>query len=155
MDDVDTQSPPAYGNGDKPRGRPFEPGTSGNPNGRPKGSRNKTTTAVEVLLDGEADVLTRKAVERALRGDPMALRLCLERLLPPRRDRPVAFDLPEIATASDAVKASSAILAACAAGSLTPGEATVVMGLTKSHVRTLETVELEARLTALERRQQE
>jgi Family of unknown function (DUF5681) len=72
----------------KPRGRPFEPGTSGNPAGRPRGSRNKTTMAAEALLDGEAEGITRKAIEKALEGDMGALRLCLERVLPPRRDRP-------------------------------------------------------------------
>ena len=111
MDHLDPLSPLAQGTGDTPRGRPFEPGMSGNPNGRPKGSRNKTTMAMEILFDGEAELLTRKAVEKALAGDPIALRLCLERILPPRRDRPIAFDLPDIATAADAVKASSAILA--------------------------------------------
>jgi hypothetical protein len=155
MENVDTPSPAAHSIGDTPRGRPFGPGMSGNPNGRPRGSRNKTTTALEVLLDGEAEVLTRKAVDKALAGDPIALRLCLERILPPRRDRPVEFDLPHIATAADAVKASSAILAACAAGDLSPSEAAVIMGLTKTHVQTLETAEIEARVTALERRQLE
>ena len=98
------------------RGRPFEPGRSGNPLGRPMGSRNKPTLAVEALLDGEAAAITRKAIERALEGDLAALRLCLERILPPRRDRPVAFEFPKIETAADAVAASSAVLAACAAG---------------------------------------
>src|SRR5580700_3153276 len=116
MDDVDAPSPAAHGIGGPPRGRPFEPGTSGNPKGRPRGSRNGTTMATEVLLDGEAERLTRMAVDKALAGDRLALRLCLERILPPRRDRPIAFDLPEIATVGDAVKASSAVLSACAAG---------------------------------------
>jgi hypothetical protein len=151
MDNVDTLSPAAHGIGDTLRGRRFEPGVSGNPNGRPKGSRNKATMALEALLDDEAEVLTRKAVEKALAGDPIALRLCLERILPPRRDRPVAFDLPDIVAAADAVKASSTILAACAAGSLSPCEATVVMGLTKCHVQTLEAAELEARVAELEK----
>jgi Family of unknown function (DUF5681) len=44
---------------------PFEPGQSGNPAGKPKGTRNKTTLAVEALLDGEAETLTRKAIELA------------------------------------------------------------------------------------------
>jgi hypothetical protein len=136
MDQLDPLSPLAQATGDTPRGRPFEPGVCGNPNGRPKGSRNKTTMALEALLDREAELLTRKAVEKALEGDPLALRLCLERILPPRRDRPVAFDLPDVVTMSDAVKASSAILAACAAGTLSPSEAALVMGLTKTHVRT-------------------
>src|SRR6516165_2074446 len=71
----------------KPRGRPFETGHSGNPNGRPKGARNKATVMVEQLLDGELDALVRKLIEKAKAGDIAALRLCLDRLLPPRRDR--------------------------------------------------------------------
>jgi|SRR6476469_5365777 len=63
-------------NAAKTRGRPFG---QGNP-GRPKGSRNKSTLAAEALLEGEAEVLTRRAVERALQGDIQALRLCLDRL---------------------------------------------------------------------------
>src|SRR4030095_7662499 len=87
------------------RGRPFQPGNSG----RPKGARNKTTLAVEALLDGEAEALTRKAVEVALSGDVTALRLCLDRIVPARKDRPVMFTLPKLETAADAVKASAAL----------------------------------------------
>ena len=65
----------------------------GNP-GRPKGARHKTTRAVEELLDGEGEAITRKAVDMALDGDTTALRLCLERISPPRKDTPVQFDLP-------------------------------------------------------------
>jgi len=67
----------------KPRGRPFKKGRpSPNPNGRPPGARNRTTLAAEALLDGEAEALTRKAIERALDGDPTALRICIDRILP-------------------------------------------------------------------------
>ena len=87
------------------RGRPFEKGRSGNPTGRPRGSTNRATKSAAVMLDGEAEALTRKAVELALAGDTVALRLCLERLLPPRRSRRVAFDLPTIQTAADLLPA--------------------------------------------------
>ena len=73
------------------RGR-FAPGNTG----RPPGARHAATLAAEALLDGEAEALTRKAVEMALEGDPVALRLCMERVLSPRRDRPVRFALPAI-----------------------------------------------------------
>jgi hypothetical protein len=136
------------------RGRPFKSGKSGNPLGRPKGSRNKTTMAVEALLDGNAEGIARKAVEKALEGDMAALRLCLERLLPPRRDRPVTFELPKIENVKDLVIASSAILKACASSTLSPGEAVEVMGLISSHVRLLEMTDVEARLTALENAEQ-
>src|SRR5215831_10001939 len=145
--------PPAENAAKKQRGRPFKAGRSGNPEGRPRGSRNKATMAVEALLDGEANAIARKAVEKALEGDMAALRLCLERLLPPRRDPPIAFDLP-IISVSDALNASSEVLTACAAGTLSPGEAAEVMGLISTHVRMLEMTDIEARLTALEKAQQ-
>jgi len=108
----------------KQGGTQFQPGQSGNPNGRPKGSRNAATLALESLLDGEA--LTRKAVELALTGDIAALRLCLDRILPPRKDRPVSFEMPPINNAVDARAASAALLAAVASGDLTPSEASEV-----------------------------
>lgn len=64
--------------------------------GKPKGARDKATLAVLKLLDGEAEALTRKAVELALAGDTTALRLCLERIAPPRKDAPVKVELPDI-----------------------------------------------------------
>src|SRR6516225_4824452 len=75
----------------KQRRRPFEKGRSGNPAGRPRGSRNRSTLAAQLLLQGEAEALTRKAVELALGGDPTALRLCLDRLIAPHRERLVPF----------------------------------------------------------------
>ena len=106
----------ARNNAPKTRGRPF---ARGNP-GRPKGARHKTTLALEALLDGEAEALTRKAVEMALAGDTTAMRLCFERILPARRDRPVSFALPAIGTAADAARGAAALVQAVASGELTP-----------------------------------
>lgn len=66
----------------------FAKGVSGNPKGKIKGTKNLVTRAAEAMLDGEADKLTRKAIEMALSGDSFALRLCLERIIPPRKDLP-------------------------------------------------------------------
>jgi hypothetical protein len=71
------------------RARPFPKGQSGNPAGWPRGSSNRATRAVEILLGGEATPLTRKAVELALGGSEGALRLCLDRIIAPRRERPI------------------------------------------------------------------
>ena len=76
------------------RGQPFEKGRSGNPAGRRRGSRNRATLAAAVLLEGESEGLTRKAVELALAGHPVALRLCIERILPVCRERAVRLALP-------------------------------------------------------------
>jgi hypothetical protein len=126
------------------------PAKSGNPAGRPKGARNKATMVAEALLNGDAEVLTRKVIEKAKDGDMAALRFCLERLCPPRRDRLVNFEMPKIESAQDAAQAASAVLAACAAGQISPGEAAEIMTLVASYVRMLETSAFEARLTALQ-----
>jgi hypothetical protein len=108
--------------------------------------------AAEALLDGEAEGLTRKAVELALAGDTVALRLCLERLVPPRKDRPIVFDLPTIGSAADHPAALAAVLVAVAAGELTPSEAEAFASIMELHRRAIETGELADRLAALEER---
>lgn len=122
----------------------------GNPGRRP-GSRHRATVATLALLDGEGEALTRKAVELALSGDTTALRLCLERIAPPRRDAPVLFDLPAMTTAADASSAAGAVLAAVSSGDLTPTEGAHIMALVEGYRKTLETGEIETRLAALEK----
>lgn len=121
----------------------------GNP-GRAKGQRGRATLAAQSLLDGEAEQLTRTAIQAALGGDTTALKLCLERLVPARKDAPVSFELPRMETAADAARAAGAVLDACAAGEITPTEGAHVMALVEGFRRTLETSELEARVAALE-----
>jgi hypothetical protein len=133
-------------------GGKFKPGQSGNPSGKQPGTRHKITRAIEALLEGEHEALGRKAIEKALEGDMVALRLCLERLAPARKDAPVSFALPPIETVADAKAASAAILAAVSAGDLTPSEGSAVMGLLVSHKLIVEATDFEARLAALEGR---
>ena len=134
----------------KQRGKPFPKGMSGNIAGRPHGSLNKTTMAVQALLDGEAEALTRKAVEMALEGNMAALRLCLERLCPPRRDRPLSVELPAIEDVAELPRLTSAILAAVCTGELESGQASALASLVASHGKVLELRELEKRIAALE-----
>jgi hypothetical protein len=119
----------------------FRPGQSGNPAGRPKGARNRSTIAAESLLEGEAEALTRKAIALALAGDTTALRLCIERLVPPRKDRPIALDLPPIASAADVANAVAAVLQAVAEGRVTPSEAMAVTSLIEALGRAIPTTE--------------
>ena len=118
--------------------------------GRPKGSRSKVTLAIESLLQGQAEALTQTAVTKALDGDIVALRLCLERIAPAPKDQPVSFSLPKMHNAMDASEAAGSVLTAVSEGELTPIEATRVMGLIDSYRRTLELTEIEQRLQALE-----
>src|SRR5258707_6799392 len=83
------------------RGRPFKKGQSGNPAGRPPGTGKRATQAMQLLLDEEAQALTRKAVELALDGNTMALRMCLDRIGPPRRDPTVPINNPPVLYTAD------------------------------------------------------
>ena len=123
----------------------FAKGVSGNPAGRPPGARNRVSLAIEALLEGEAERLTRKAIERALEGDGQALRLCLDRLAPPRRDRPTPFDLPALTEAADARDAFAAVVRAVAEGELTPSEAVTLAGLIEQFARVDDATEVERR----------
>ena len=118
--------------------------------GRPKGSRNKATIAIESLLRGQAEALTQTAVTKALEGDSVALRLCMERIAPAPKDQPVSFSLAKMKNALDSSEAAGSVLSAVSEGELTSNEATSVMGLIDSYRRTLELTEIEERLQALE-----
>ncbi|RYE43700.1 MAG: hypothetical protein EOP21_07525, partial [Hyphomicrobiales bacterium] len=116
--------------------------------GNRKGSRHRVTLAVEALLEGQHEALTQKAIDKALEGDGVALRLCLDRIAPSRKDAPISFDLPAVRTAADAVEASAAVLVAVAAGEVTPDEAGRVMALLTAHKAIVEAGDLETRITA-------
>jgi hypothetical protein len=104
------------------------------------------------LLDGDAERLTRKAIEMAIGGDGTAMRLCLDRIAPARKDRPVPLTLPSLDTAADAKNAAAAIVRAVADGDITPSEAAELSRLLDNFVRVLETTDFETRLEALERK---
>jgi hypothetical protein len=136
----------------------FKKGESGNPDGRPIGRRNKATVLVEQIFneklfgqDRKADAIIAKTIELAENGDTACVRLCLDRFLPVRKDRPVWFDLPEMKDARGAVNASAAIVAAVAAGDLTPSEAAELSKVIDSYARTLQAAEFEERLSKLEK----
>lgn len=128
----------------------FQPGKSGNPKGRPKGSRNKASIAVDDLLEGQADKITQKALEMALNGDTVALRICMERICPPRKERPINIDMPLLKTAADTVSAMAHLIEQVCAGDITPEEAAKVGSLIEGQRRLFETEELERRIQLLE-----
>ena len=130
----------------KQRGRPFQKGQSGNASGRPKGARNAATLACEALLDGQAEALTQKAIQMALDGDAVALRLCLDRIYPPRKDRPVTFTLPPITSARDAADLMAAVTKAVATGNVTPSEATEIAKVIDAYVKAYQTAQLDERV---------
>jgi Family of unknown function (DUF5681) len=129
----------------------FQSGQSGNPAGRPKGARGRATILAEGLFEGEAQDIIRAAIDLAKSGDVSAIRVCLDRIAPRRRDRAIAFDLAPLHTAADAAAALSAITAAVSAGDLTPSEAADLVKLVDGFTRTLEATAFEERVARLER----
>ena len=132
----------------------FRRGRSGNPTGRPKGARNRVTIALEELLEGEAERITRHAIEMAMEGDAVAMRLVLERVLPVRRGRPVRFDYKPLEKAADVSVMLGAILKAVANGDLTPDEAATIATIAEAKRKAIETMDIERRLDELEAHQQ-
>ena len=107
------------------------------------------TLACEALLDGQAEALTQKAIQMALDGDAVALRLCLDRIYPPRKDRPVTFTVPPITSARDAADLMAAVTKAVATGNITPSEATEIAKLIDSYVKAYQTAELDERVASI------
>jgi hypothetical protein len=139
----------AFNNPKKTRGKPFERGNNAG-KGRPSGSRNKTTLAVDRLLDGQAEAITQKCVALALDGDRTALRLAMERIAPLRKGRPVTFALPPIKNAEGLTAAIGAVAEAMSRGEVSPDEASAIASVLDLKRRAIETVEIERRLSQLE-----
>jgi hypothetical protein len=133
----------------KTPGSPFQPGNRFG-RGRPQGSRNKATIALQKMLDGCGESITRKCALMAMQGDPTALRLCMERLIPPRKDHPVQFKLPAIRTAAEVAEAVNVVLQAVSRGQLAPSEGQMIAGILEGRRRVIETEEHEIRIQALE-----
>jgi len=140
----------------------FKPGVSGNPAGRPRGSVNRfsnsqATLLARALLEERAADLTQKAISEAMEGNPIALKLCLERLIPPPQDAPVHLSFPALGTTpgsapADIFAAHSALLSAVASGQVTPQQGQAISSLIEGRRRSWEAVELAERLNSIESR---
>jgi hypothetical protein len=128
----------------------FKKGQSGNPAGPAKGTRHKITMLAEKLLEDDRDDIVRAVIVAAKGGDSTAMRLCVERLVPLRKGRPVVFDLPPVKTAADIAGAVGELARAMASGELTTDEASAAASVIEMHRRAIETTEIELRLQKLE-----
>jgi hypothetical protein len=135
----------------KPRRGKFPKGVSGNPAGRPPGSRNKATLAMEALFEQDAEQLIQKAKSMALAGDAAAMRLCLDRILPVRRDRLVHLDLPPIQTSDEISTAMTTIFKAIGEGQITPNEGETLANILVAKSNVVMAEEIEGRLAKVER----
>src|SRR5712692_455855 len=133
------------------RGRPFQPGNKFG-RGRPRGSRNKAARVCQDTLDSHAEPLTKKCLYLAFQGNPTAMRLCMERLMPARRQRTLQFNMPPVKTIADVAAASESVVSGVARGQLTPAEGQAFSAMLEGRRRVIETEELDVRVRALEDR---
>jgi hypothetical protein len=103
-------------------------------------------------MQGEAEAISRKAIEMAKAGDMTAIKLVMDRIAPPRRDPTTTFDLPKIESIGDLPAALTAVLAAVSEGELSPEQGKTVADLIEAARRGFETSELAQRVAALEAR---
>jgi hypothetical protein len=131
-------------------GHPFKPGQSGNPKGRRAGTPNRVSVLAQRLMDSDAEAVILALIGAAKNGDVSAIKLVLERVAPLPRNRPVHFAMPAIDTPADLGRGMTAVLQAVAAGDMTPNEAVSIASLIETRRRTIETIELDLRVAALE-----
>jgi hypothetical protein len=132
-------------------GKPFQPGNQFG-RGRPSGSRNKSKLRLSALLENDGEAIVRTVIDLAKTGDPTALKLCMERLISPCRERSIELKLPaDVTTPAGLLGALGAVLAALAGGEITPSETLATARVLDGCRQAIETQELDRRLTALER----
>ncbi len=134
----------------QPRGRPFEPGNKMG-RGRPRGSRNKRTAQAQAILDQYAESITKRCVAKALDGNVRALTLCMDRILPSLREPGIRIRIPKMEQIKDINVASQRIVDAIGNGNITPSEGEKLGAMLQIHRANLERLELEARITELEK----
>src|SRR5579872_4475960 len=119
------------------RGRPFQPANTFG-RGRPKGSRNKTTKQMQELLYRYSDAILGKCIRMALEGDQIAMRLCMERILPARRDGFVQLPSLRSQTQTEIAKSSEQVLKSIACGTISPSEGEIISKLLNDRLKVLE-----------------
>ena len=132
------------------KGHLFKKGKSGNPAGKKPGTRHRATRLAETLLDSEAVELVKKCVEMAIDGDSTAMRICMDRLVPPRKSRPINIDLPDVSTGEGVSEAQAVVVQAVGEGEVTPEEGQVLSSILEARRKSIETADIELRLGKLE-----
>lgn len=131
----------------------FVKGQSGNPKGKPKGVRHTATQVSYALMEGNLEEVLATVIERAKSGDIAACKMVLDKVLPNTKDRLIALEIPLINDLNDVGNAQAEILQAVANGSITPNEGERVASIIEARRRSIESIDLEMRISQLEGRQ--
>jgi hypothetical protein len=116
---------------------------------RPPGFRSHIPVMAERLTEKDASDISRAVVKAAKKGNMTAVRLIWDRI-PVGKGRPLRLELPEATTAKGVAAAVAVLIGLMSAGQVSPDEAATVAGVLEVRRRAIETMEIEARLAALE-----
>ena len=130
----------------------FKKGESGNPKGKPKGARHKTTQLAYAMMEGGLEDILAQVVAKAKAGDMLACRMIIDKIIPTQKDRTIAIELPVIANLTGVARAQSEILQAVVDGEITPNEGERIASIIEDRRRAIEALELEVRIADLEQR---
>ncbi len=129
----------------------FKKGVSGNPRGRPVGSRNKLSLLAQKFLEADAEKIITAIIEKAKAGDPTAQRLCLERIMPPMRSSAIQIDLPKLETPQQILKGYDALFDALGRGDLTLEELERLSDILENRRKAIETTVLAEELQQIKK----
>lgn len=129
----------------------FKKGQSGNPKGKPKGARHRASLMAEMLFESEIEEVCQCVIGQAKEGNMQAARIILDRLLPPKKDRPINLKLPMISNATDALEASKLICHAVCNGEITPLEGESLSKIVEIQAKNIDLFNFGNRLEAIEK----
>lgn len=129
----------------------FKKGQSGNPRGKPKGARHNASLMAEKLFEKDIEIVCNQVINQAKNGNLQAAKIILDRLLPPKKDRPINFKLPFIKNIADAVEAGRLICFAVGNGEITPLEGESLSKIVEIQTKNIKLFDFEIRLHAIER----
>ena len=129
----------------------FHKGQSGNPAGKPRGAKNRSSLVAERLFADEIQEICGSVIAQAKAGNMQAAKIILDRVLPPIKDKPIQIDLPNMTSSSDLLKAMECITFALGSGQISPLEGESIVRIVDVHIKALELNEIEKRLSCLEK----
>ena len=130
----------------------FQKGQSGNPKGKVKGTKNKATRFIESLMQSELNNIGEKLIELAVTGNLQAIKLVLDRVMPPKTSRSIEIEMPKIENSTDALQAISTVIYAVGQGELTPSEGEAMTKIIQSFTQAIQSYEFDQRLSRLEQK---
>ena len=121
--------------------------------GRPQGSRNSASIAIESTFEGEREALTRKCIELALNGNSACLKTAIERLCPVRKSSPIRLKgMPVVDSVTAAGDAAEFILQSIATGNISPLDGEILSRVLDKRLHALQVTDIERELKEIKSR---